>query len=74
LNDAGHVAALPIRLALETVVAIPVVSAVVGALVWFLQSRIEAARAERRRLQDERRKIYIPAYSRAVWKRGDVRR
>ena len=43
----------------ETIVAIPVVSAVVGALVWYLQSRIEAVRTERRRLQDERRKIYI---------------
>jgi len=44
---------------LETLVAVPVVSAVVGVLVWYLQSRIEAVRAERRRLQDERRKIYI---------------
>ena len=43
----------------ETVVAIPIVSALVGAVVWYLQSRIEAVRAERRRLQDERRKIYI---------------
>lgn len=43
----------------EAVVAIPIVSAVVGVLVWYLQSRIEAVRAERRRLQDERRKIYI---------------
>ena len=43
----------------ETVVAVPVVSAAVGLLVWFFQSRIEAVRAERRRLQDERRKIYI---------------
>ena len=43
----------------ETVVAVPVVSAIVGVLVWYLQSRIEAVRAERRRLQDERRKIYI---------------
>jgi hypothetical protein len=43
----------------ETVVAVPVVSAIVGVLVWYVQSRIEAVRAERRRLQDERRKIYI---------------
>ena len=44
---------------LETLVAIPIVSALVGALVWYLQSRIEAVREERRRLQDERRNIYI---------------
>lgn len=40
---------------IETVVAVPIV----GVLVWYLQSRIEAMRAERRRLQDERRKLYI---------------
>ena len=43
----------------ETVVAVPVASAIVGVFVWYLQSRIDAVRAERRRLQDERRKIYI---------------
>jgi len=34
---------------------------VVGLLVWFFQHRIQAIRDERRRLQDERRALYVKA-------------
>ena len=36
----------------------PVVAAIVGLAVWFVQSRVELVRRERDKLHDERRKIY----------------
>jgi hypothetical protein len=40
------------------VVVTPLVAALVGFAVWFLQSRLEAIRREQDRLHDDRRKVY----------------
>ena len=37
----------------------PFVAAISGFAVWFFQSRLEAIRRERERLQDERKRVYL---------------
>ncbi len=55
----------------------PVIAAIVGLAVWFIQSRVDALRQAESRLRDERRKIYadlLEPYIRALSGSDDSRK